>query len=382
MNTRPRILLFQTLPIEINDKQFNEWDKLLSRYIQQGKKLRIRFQTIQLSKNKGGLALPCLKDYYISAQLRILFCWCVSDYKARWKEIEENISGTIPIQARIGNKRLITCLMETGNKWINLSLKTWLNVITRNNMLEEVKILKWCCYDLDFAPNEMDVNYKGWVSRGLSSYCTWFNQTTLKSFQILKRLRCLNNCDFLQISSGTPPPKEHYVKKSKGIRKQFVKSVYQCLQNRLYAKVISRLYGGLQEIKIVNTTYIKQKWDRETNSCLSEDTWIKYCEFQWRTSCSNSWTSFGWKCLIRYFITSAQHGYHIGSSSCWRLCCSQEANHYHLFWACPKINTFWHKVYSELVTIFGADITFNWHKLLFGLVHSAKVSVKNKYLEY
>ena len=86
MNILPRILyLFQSLPIEIHDKQFNEWDKLISRYIWQGKKPRIRFQTLQLPKNRGGLALPCLKDYYISAQLRILFCWCASDYKARWK---------------------------------------------------------------------------------------------------------------------------------------------------------------------------------------------------------------------------------------------------------------------------------------------------------
>ena len=46
----------------------------------------------------------------------------------------------------------------------------------------------------------------------------------------------------------------------------------------------------------------------------------------------------------------------------------------------PKINIFWHKVYSELVTIFGTDMTFNRDKLLFGFVHSANVSVKNKYL--
>ena len=38
------------------------------------------------------------------------------------------------------------------------------------------------------------------------------------------------------------------------------------------------------------------------------------------------------------------------------------------------------RYYSELVTIFGTDITFNWDELLFGLVHSANVSVKNKYL--
>jgi len=38
---------------------------------------------------------------------------------------------------------------------------------------------------------------------------------------------------------------------------------------------------------------------------------------------------------------------------------------------CPKINIFWRKVYSELITIFGTDITFNWDEHLFGLVHSA-----------
>lgn len=64
--------------------------------------------------------------------------------------------------------------MDKGNKWVNVSLKVWLDTITRNNMLEEVKILKWCCHDLDFAPNKMDVNYKRWVSSGLSSYCTFF----------------------------------------------------------------------------------------------------------------------------------------------------------------------------------------------------------------
>lgn len=80
MNILPRVLsFFQTLPVEISDNQFNEWDKLISRYIWQGKKTRKKFQTLQLAKDKGRLALPCLKDYCISAQLRILYCWCNSD---------------------------------------------------------------------------------------------------------------------------------------------------------------------------------------------------------------------------------------------------------------------------------------------------------------
>ena len=190
------LYLFQNLPIEISDKQFNEWNKLLSRYIWHGRKPRIKFQILQLTKRRGGLALPCLKDYYKAAQLRILYYWCNSDYQARWKEIEESVSGAVPIQARLGDKRLIKNLVEIGNNWINLPLKVWLNVITKNRLLEEIKILKWCSYDIDFTPNKLDASYKGWAHRGLSSYCTFFDQGKTKDFQTLKGLHGLKNTDF------------------------------------------------------------------------------------------------------------------------------------------------------------------------------------------
>lgn len=56
MNILPKLLyLFQTLPIEIGQTQFNEWDKILSSYIWKGKRPRIRFKTLQLPKAKGGI---------------------------------------------------------------------------------------------------------------------------------------------------------------------------------------------------------------------------------------------------------------------------------------------------------------------------------------
>lgn len=56
MNILPRVLyVFHALPIAITDKQLNEWDKLISRYIWQEKKTRLRFQTLQLTENKGRL---------------------------------------------------------------------------------------------------------------------------------------------------------------------------------------------------------------------------------------------------------------------------------------------------------------------------------------
>ncbi len=53
-NILPR-LLFQSLPVSLPKKQFSEWDKLLSRFIWQGKKPRVKFKTLQLSKERGGV---------------------------------------------------------------------------------------------------------------------------------------------------------------------------------------------------------------------------------------------------------------------------------------------------------------------------------------
>lgn len=54
MNMLPRILyLFQSLPLEVLQKQFNEWDGMISRFVWNGRKPRIKFKTLQLTKEKG-----------------------------------------------------------------------------------------------------------------------------------------------------------------------------------------------------------------------------------------------------------------------------------------------------------------------------------------
>lgn len=61
-----------------------------------GKRPRVRFRTLQLKREKGGLSLPNLKEYFHAAQLRYVHCWCKLDYEAKWKEMEViwNVSDT------------------------------------------------------------------------------------------------------------------------------------------------------------------------------------------------------------------------------------------------------------------------------------------------
>lgn len=61
MNTLPRLLyFFQSLSMKVRHAQFSEWDRWISRFIWGGKKPRIWYETLQLSKDRGGLALPSL----------------------------------------------------------------------------------------------------------------------------------------------------------------------------------------------------------------------------------------------------------------------------------------------------------------------------------
>ncbi len=124
-NILPRLLfLFQSLPVSLPKKQFSEWDKLLSRFIWQGKKPRVKFKTLQLSKERGGV--PCLHKYFWAAQLRIIVCRCNPEYQARWKDIEMGWFDKIHIQEIIADENVIK--NEKWNQWIKVTLKNLFDI--------------------------------------------------------------------------------------------------------------------------------------------------------------------------------------------------------------------------------------------------------------
>ena len=117
INLLPRLLyLFLSLPVRIPDSQFLMWDKQLSRFIWVGARPRVRFKTLQIDKEHGGLAVANLKEYYYAAQMRYFVYWCSPEYQARWKHIELNLVDSPP-QTRLGGKQ------HTNHKGENLILE-------------------------------------------------------------------------------------------------------------------------------------------------------------------------------------------------------------------------------------------------------------------
>lgn len=69
------------------------------------------------------------------------------------------------------------------------------------------------------------------------------------------------------------------------------------------------------------------------------------------------WTEFGWKNLIRCFITPCQISHYDNNPPvCWRNCGYQNPNYYHIFWNCSIIRDYWRKIHNVLEDILKREI--------------------------
>ena len=167
MNILPRLLyLFLSLPVAISKDQFLKWDKCISRFVWGGKRPRIRYATLELPKDRGGMALPNLKEYFLAAQLRQLIYWCNEGYVARWKDIEMSILK-YPIQTSIGETETPTYIKDEQNfdPVISFTLDTWYSTVKQLKIGKEIGLLNWIAFDDKFVPGKHDVKFKHWAEK-------------------------------------------------------------------------------------------------------------------------------------------------------------------------------------------------------------------------
>ena len=380
MNVLPRLLfLFQSLPIEIPKKQFDNWNRAISRFVWRSKKPRVRFKTLQLSKDEGGMALPCLEDYYKAAQIRYLIYWCNPICNAKWKEIEIN-QLNIPLQAILGDRALLKAHSGELSKWTKVPLKIWFKECKDQKIDKEIQRLRWIAYDTEFAPARMDARFKQWTWWGITTYCTISSNTSLKSFQYLKDKHDLQNQDFYRYLQL----RHHFDKNIKGQEPvtDLVQILSEAYKGDTTKQLISKLYWSIQTAKKHSTNYIKIKWEKEAGLTITEEDWSNICDVISTTTSSGLWREFSWKNMIRFFISPKVKSLQTGtpeSGNCWRKCNNTMAGHFHVFWYCPIIQRFWQEIISNINTIMGFEIEHKFTDIYLCNI-SGGLSTPDKYL--
>lgn len=380
MNVLPRLLyLFQTLPVMIPQKQFIEWDRQISRFIWAGRRPRIRYRTMQLPKVKGGMAVPKLQDYFYAAQLRAVFCWCNGKYIARWKDIEMKEQAS-PLQVLITDRELFKREETMLGSISKFTLEIWHLVINKYNLQTEAKILRWLSHDKRFKPGVNDQGFESWAQRGITAMCTLLERGELQSFQALREKFGLDARELYRYFQV----RDYYIKeiKLKEPREQngIIKVIINAYEGRT-CRVISALYQALGASGGYSTTYVKEKWEKELDIEITEENWNNVCKAQQSATGSRIWREFGWKNIIRFFITPKITGrYTPEKSSCWRLCGQKEADHAHVFWQCQKIEDYWEGVWKKLKEILGYEIQKTPLVLYLGYIPEDEVQGEDTYL--
>ncbi len=236
-------------------------------------------------------------------------------------------------------------------------------------------------HDLQFKPAGLDLRFKQWSLQGITSFCLISTENELESFQQLSHKYNLEKQDFfryLQI--------RHYFNKNIRDPEDAGSSIVQIFvdtyKKKVKKKLISRIYSCLMSTKKHSTMYVKQKWEKEANITITEEAWLTMWRTQMTTTNSDSWREFTWKNIIRFFITPRIKHFQTGNQivgECWRKCGNVMADHFHIFWDCNTIRTYWQELNGEINAIMGLNLECNFKTMYLG-ISSSKITKEDIYL--
>lgn len=120
---------------------------------------------------------------------------CVSEYSAKWKDIEGRLIEGLPIQAILRDETLRAHLKQKINPWLGVSVKIWSEIVKKYNLTGHCRFLRWIAHDIDFIPNKLDGRFKLW-NNGPKMYWEVIKNKTVMSFQKMKEVYGLQKQDF------------------------------------------------------------------------------------------------------------------------------------------------------------------------------------------
>lgn len=98
MNILPKFLyLFQSIPLQPPLNLFNKLKKLITNFIWNKKRPRVRLTQLYLPYERGGLQLPNFLWYYWAAQIRAAMHWFEDGVSVPWATIEKATTSTLSL---------------------------------------------------------------------------------------------------------------------------------------------------------------------------------------------------------------------------------------------------------------------------------------------
>ena len=373
------LFLFQNLPTSIPSQSFKRWNGIITNFIWNNKRKRVKFKTLIKSKEHGGLALPDLQTYFHATQINNIMKWTNDNIKAKWLPIEkEQTPFSIKTLPFIDRKYMTQ--LKGQNRWINNTLCTWKQICKKHDINKELFYLREMAWDPDFKPNKMDNVLKIWSLKGLQIYSQIITKYEVNPFDVI-----LKKYDLVQSNFYKYLQLRNYIKtfqKRAGTHEQHPLVQFMIKNYNIDIKnTLSKIYKILQENNETQDT-VALKWNLELEGQLKEEDWENIYGTIHKTTNSRFWREYAWKIYTRFFITpKIQSKFKTSNSSeCWRNCGENNADHSHVFYFCPSLNTFWKLITNSISNIFQINQVPEPKCFILGVTPDELISERDKYL--
>uniref|UniRef100_A0A8C6NVZ4 Reverse transcriptase domain-containing protein n=1 Tax=Nothobranchius furzeri TaxID=105023 RepID=A0A8C6NVZ4_NOTFU len=355
MNILPRVNFISSMIPLPPPRQY--WAKLqaaITKYVWNGKRPRIKIQTMQRERKDGGLSLPDFKLYNRAFTLRPLSVWFQTDVKVSWRELEESLVSPHSLHQ-------ILHLYPMGSR-----SSSYGQIITY--MLKVWEIAGKLCGGLFpwdpgiplFGNKRLQIDKQplrcvAWDERGISVLGDIFGADGLLSFAELCAKINLPRTTFycyLQLRS---------VLKALGVPLQGslpslpVKKLL-CTQTNVVGYA-SKLYKVLLH-SLYRPLALESLWKADFSDLNPDLDWCRLWENVGLSSRNPDHQQIHYNFIHRLYLTPKKlHAMKIIRDPNCKLCDLDRVGTFkHMFWECPPVMDFWRQVAGRLSALLGCSV--------------------------
>ena len=352
----------ETFIHEINDMFF--------KFIWSGKPDKINRKTLELDHTTGGMKMINLKNSIISLKatwMRRLVTNIEQD-KSMWIELFELTHNTDCAKlVNFGTYYPVILKRRSQNTFWRNVFDAWIKVSNK------LKIKN--CHDLFSSPlwynSEMacqEMFLPKWYEKGIVTIADVTNDLgvvmDLDTIKRLYNIDSINPLHYLRVQQNVKQyMKKHNFETVNTIMRPFVPFYATILcNNRKGANIFNRILK--KESK--NDHSMKQKWERDVNLNIDEDTWKISFNLCFKTVCNNSLIWFQIKLLYRVLGTrSYMHKLNlIQNGNC--VDCGESETIIHMFVECLYVKRIWHSLEEAIRQTTKINLSFGLREIIFG----------------
>uniref|UniRef100_A0A668APH5 Reverse transcriptase zinc-binding domain-containing protein n=1 Tax=Myripristis murdjan TaxID=586833 RepID=A0A668APH5_9TELE len=346
MNVFPRLsFLLSSIPLKIPDYWFKEIKSLFTKFLWRNNKPRISLSKLTLSREKGGLGIPDIYDYYLAFNGKYPMSWAYHEHcvVGSWLWLEKNI--------------IYDCKKDISLSSLWYAPKTKTNV--KNAIIdfscEITKIIHKKCaingltlpscplwQNPLFSAGGKMLSNEIWISHNIKSLDQIIKQGKIISFNKLKTKFALNDTCFLQDTK-----------------------LKEITRNR---GTISKLYKFIHTSPASIMNKIKLQWEQDLGKNLTAQQWSAIMQHPNAASRCIRYKLIQLKLLHRVYITplKLKKMDPDTSDACWHGC-RERGTMMHMLWDCPEVKRLWEGVHNALSKIINVNIYVSPEMCLLGI---------------